>query len=382
MTQNDPFCSAAFADYWQHREMNVNGLKCTLHLPQVVRRQFDAQGNERVAGLPPGNARPAFAVDEYPASPDSWMHGSSKASSYFVPVVAERGMWLDFTNNRGHTHDVAVVVSVQGINPLTGQKSDPIRMEQYRHKCPIHGTEFGQDLFCKECGYKWHPQNYVASTGSMPLWIDGFRTEDGVVRQWYFTEEECKGIAHQVIGDDKVYAIGIAFYLSKEAKPRPKYRGTRSFLSAGGGGLESMMMPKGIGASKLGSPSYGAAMPASYGGSDDFELLASCSLSAAMPAGSTMDSLEVPESMELLGGSLESLKADIEETQTKLEIGAGAKIDQQISRDPKNLDYWEDEPAGFIYINYCDVATAQRILGAGKRQEKSEGFLSGLEIKD
>jgi len=43
---------------------------------------------------------------------------------------------------------------------------------------------------------------------------------------------------------------------------------------------------------------------------------------------------------------------------------------------------WQDEPAGMIYINYCDVATAERILAAGQRKQKAEGFLSGVQLKD
>jgi hypothetical protein len=74
--------------------------------------------------------------------------------------------------------------------------------------------------------------------------------------------------------------------------------------------------------------------------------------------------------------------AEIEEAQTLLEIGAGAKIHQTIHADANNLEHWQNEPAGFIYVNYCDEDTSERILSAGKRQEASDGFLSGLNIKE
>lgn len=381
--------------------MDVNGLKMTLHMPDVVKRIMKADGTEGVASLPPSAPRPAFAVDEYPACPDNWMHGSATESSYFVPIIEEKGMWLDFTFNEMHEYDVAVLVSVQGINPLTGEKSDPIRLEQYREMCPKHQKSFKQDLYCEDCNFKWSPQNYITTTATgYRLWIDGFRTENGVVRQWYFTEEECKGVAHQIIGDDKVYAIGVVFYLSKKPKPRPKRATRRSFLCGGLGGSYGAMT-KGITASSMG---------ANYN-SDDLTLLSADVSHVGSKLSCTTDMSEVPESylvsmdcgglesMDDYGAmeaslsaglsapsiddiALESVKADVEETQKRLEIGAGAKINQIIGRDVNNLDYWRDEPAGFIYINYCDVETAEKIIAAGKRQEKSEGFLAGLDIKD
>ena len=74
--------------------------------------------------------------------------------------------------------------------------------------------------------------------------------------------------------------------------------------------------------------------------------------------------------------------ASIEKSAKKLEIGAGAKIHQKIGADPEKLDFWQDEPAGMIYINYCDISTAERILAAGQRQQKAEGFLAGVNLKD
>jgi hypothetical protein len=74
-------------------------------------------------------------------------------------------------------------------------------------------------------------------------------------------------------------------------------------------------------------------------------------------------------------------QASIASTQKMLEIGAGAMIRQKINRDPQELDYWNEEPEGFIYVNYCDVATAQKIIEAGTREELEEGFLSGLNTK-
>lgn len=329
----------------QNKIMSVNGLTTVFNMPEAVERKFDRSGNERVASLPPYAQQVVYSVDEFPACPDSWMHGSATESSYFVPVKEGKGMWLDFSQNRGHpTHEVAIVPSIQGINPITGLPSDPIRLEQYKDKCPKHDVKFKQDRYCDTCGYKWPAQNYLTTTNkkNSHLWIDGFRAEDGVVRQYYLTEEDCKSVAGQVMGHDKkVYAIGIAFYLSKNPKPVPPRRRASVTRSWG-------MTPKGY---------------------------------------ASMHCNEQPESVFMAACSLEpeektSGGIDIESRQKKLEIGAGAKINQKIDQDPNNLDYWQEEPAGFIYINYCDQATADRIIKAGKRKEKTEGFLAGLELKD
>ena len=64
----------------------------------------------------------------------------------------------------------------------------------------------------------------------------------------------------------------------------------------------------------------------------------------------------------------------------KLEIGAGALINQKVYRDTRDIDFWEDEPAGMLYVNYCDMETLNKILEAGERQKKSEGFMDGLTV--
>jgi hypothetical protein len=228
--------------------MNVNGLKCAFHMPAALLPKFKknpdgSNGDELVQNLPKGSPRFAFPVDEYPACPTSWMNGSAKASSYWLPARPGCGMWLDFNYNYEHSHHVAVVVSIQGVNPITGQQTKALRLEQYRDKCPVHDLPFGQDRFCEQCGYKWDAQNYISNNNTPRglFWMDGFRGEDGVVRQYLFTEETCKGVASNIIGEDRVFAIGIAFYLSKEPKTvKPlapelaaynEYKGTSSFFS-------------------------------------------------------------------------------------------------------------------------------------------------------
>lgn len=428
-------------------EMSVNGLKATFHMPEAVARQVNGDGTERVAPLPRGNPRPAFKVDEYPACPASWEHGSAKASSYFVPTVANKGLWLDFNANRQHTHEVAVVVSIQGVNALTGQKTMPIRLEQYRENCPVHNVAFKQDRFCEKCKHNWPAQNYIASTATPHgfLWLDGFLSKDGVVRQWIFTEEEMKGVASQIIGKERVPAIGIAFYLSKNPKPprpaqilRGGFAGPTLGSKWGSPGVFGMTSGKIGSVNNLSTPDW-------YGNEESISY--TCSVGPAGPSGpsggvvgavgaqgfETLASV-TPEVEEKTSGGIPLPDADDgsrgisgspasarrrrrgpggssagsykrsatgpgspgyemnktfnrqyavpipEEKVKKLEVGVGAKIDQTIHADPQSLDYWQEEPAGFIYINYCTLADAAAIIAAGKREEKADGFLDGLKL--
>jgi len=368
--------------------MSVNDLSTTLHMPQALERQFN--GEQEIAhSLPPSRHILAFSVDRFTAAPTNWMNGSSKASSYFVPVEEGHGLWLDLNSLYNHTHHVAAVISIQGINPVTGKKSDPIRLEQYKENCPVHNIAFKANNFCDKCKYSWPTQNYLSTTGTPNglLWLDGFRTEDGSIRQWIFTEEQIKGVAKQIIGNDRVFAIGVAFYLSKEEKPKPAVRiANRSVYS---------MPEKYYSASSLDWSSDTATdyAPATYNvnissttglpGSTslvgqsmgpEYEVKTSGGIMKAASKGMTTNSVRSPaakkETKRVRGGK----------KNTKLEIGAGALIAQEVYKDPYSLDFWTDEPAGFIYINYCNYEQVAEILTAGEREEKSEGFLDSLNL--
>lgn len=380
----------------RNTEMSVNGYKATLHLPKAVRRVINPDGTEAIAALPPGAPRPAFVVDEYPACPTGWMHGSGNASSYFIPIEAEHGMWLDFNANVYNTHHVALVISVQGINPVTGLKADPIRLEQYRNNCPIHNVAFTQDRFCAECKRKWPAQNYIATTGTPNgyLWLDGFMTEEGVVRQWFFTEEEAKGVAAQLIKQERVHAIGIAIYRSKAPKPpvtRQILRGSYSLYSG-----DITIGCAGASWNKLSSPSYECQNLASVeqfsmGCNDGAFINNSTSglekeIKTGGPIPTTPHKASHLNSKLILGSrktrGLNRESAEIEKNAKKIEVGAGARINQTIYQDPENLDFWEETPVGFIYINYCQNEDAKKILAAGRREDKTEGFLDGLKLSN
>ena len=434
--------------------MKIKEFEGVLHTPRKL-DQIIRNGKEIPQTLPPRSAMSAYPVDSYPACPDSWMNGSDVAGSYFVGVEEDKGMWLDFNPCCDLDRDVAIVISIQGVNPITGKKTDALRLEQYKSKCPVHDIPFQQDNYCPECEFDWPDQNYLATTGTPlgNLWLDGFRRPDGTVRQYIFTEEEMKGIASQIIGKDKVYAIGIAFYYSKEKKPITAPRA--SFRSGNVSVINAEYLPKSktmdmiFGGSDMitggdvsddypldddcldfcedavnyscdnitvkymngpsGSAGGSADMGSVTGGSAEMGSTTSGSLSGgtcspsyskytkcAPPTGlnkrkgplRVQGGIVTPESANgtkgLVANSVPRATASsnvkpVKPTK-KLEIGAGALINQKVYRDTKTIDYWEEEPASMLYINYCDMTTLNDILEAGKIKKKSEGFMDGLTV--
>lgn len=358
---NQPFDSRL--DALGNARMTVNGLACTLNLPPALKSKHGADGEEQDWGLPPYGQRPAFNVDEFDkACPVSWMRGDAKSSSYFVPVKSEHGLWLDFNGNLGHTHHLAVRVSMQGVCAITALVTkDRMRLEQYREKCPKHDLVFGAERFCKDCNFKWPAQNYLASTGTPNglFWLDGFRAKDGRVRQFVFTEETARGVAAQVIGEDRVFAIGIAFFLSKEPKPLPlpgsHYRGGHH---VGYGHAESIFCLDG----------------GLFAG-DTLSYNAGPVVKGQLESPTTMHG---PAVRRTRGSAAVRAFAPVK----RLEVAAGARIQQEVYPDPQDLAFWQDEPAGVLYVNYCDEETARAILSQGRedRTARGEGPLAALRV--
>jgi len=378
-----------------------------------------------VNSLPPCAKVRAYETDCYVGAPKDWMRGNGKDRSYFVPVQADRGLWLDFNRVRHHKKHVAVLVSIQGLNPVTGMPLKGMKLEQYDKDCPVHNHAFEKDRFCKDCGFNWPKQNYLCTTGTPGglMWIDGFRGADGTVRQYYFTPETMKGVAAQILGEKRVFALGVAFFLSKTDKPEEP---RRSFAPSGYGNM-SLGILKGyvappndgldymavddhlIGTSNcsdtsanwvsnsnptayscnLGEATKSGAKSMNVSASSEAMLMASKALSAK-PRG-MMSSKGASMARSLNAASLSVPVAAAEPVYdaetieraaaaTRLEIAAGEKIDQKIFDDPQSLDFWEPEPAGTIYINYCPSDLVDEILKLGEVGAHSDGFLQKLKV--
>jgi hypothetical protein len=394
------------ADY----QMTVNGLSVGLNMPEALKTSGTGE-TEFVHSLPPYRPRRAYLVDEYPACPDSWMRSSGRVKSYFVPVLKDAGLWLDFNGCWSHAHYAAIVVSVQGINAVTGLPCKDPQLEQYRDECPKHKEAFGPDRLCKKCNFKWPKQNYLsgASTPYGSLWLDGFRAEDGKVRQYVFTESEARSVAKAVIGGDRVHALGISFFLSKEAKPKPQQNITRSYHTLTAPHVDTMMIDNSLSFGPIGcegdSGPSGDNIVTSWGAS----LSSSASNDAGnitYSAGSTekysADLIPLKGTMKSAGGMKRSLDAKPRATASvnmmsmkkslmsapgasipkinmvqQLEVAAGARINQQVYDDQHDLEFWQKEPDGLIIINYCSAEDALKIINAGKVDVSgsNEGFL-------
>lgn len=396
--------------------MTINGMSVGLNMPDALKSSGSGEA-EFVHSLPPYRPRRAYLVDEYPACPESWLRSSGRIKSYFVPVVKDAGLWLDFNRCWSHAHHAAIVVSVQGINAVTGLPCKDAQLEQYRDECPKHKKAFGPDRFCKECNFKWPKQNYLsgASTPYGQLWLDGFRAEDGKVRQYVFTDSKVRSVAKAVIGEDRVHALGISFFLSKEAKPKPQHNITRSshFMSfAPGIGTEELDQSLFDGA-PIATASAGPCGPAgpvgdmwskSLGGTisnhvDPDSITYSASLStdnctkgipmksAKIGAGMKKSSLGASASkgsnmMSPKRGLISAPGASIPHINMvqQLEVAAGARIDQQVYDDQHELEFWQKEPDGLIIINYCTAEDAMKIINAGKVDitGSKDGFLQKI----
>lgn len=344
--------------------MSSGALRCTLNNPKAL------QG-DGLHSLPPYHQKQAFLVDKFPACPQNWVRSEGNLKSYFVPVTEGHGMWLDFNHTlQSNPYDVALVVSVQGINAITGLPCSDTHLEQYVESCPKHGTKFGPDRFCAKCNYKWPKQNYLCSTGQPlgQLWIDGFRAADGVIRQYVLTLDKMRGVANAIVGENRVFAIGVSCFLSKQQRPRPthKHRGAVyapyvvSYKGSGDLGWDAE--------SPISSDSLDKGMQLYSGG------VVKCSNHTA--TSSDLLSFTSP------GGCLGAPKGRSIIEVASVEVAAGSKIDQKFYDDPNGLDFWQDSPDSVLVINYALEADVGRILAGGEvnLEGSPEGFLQGLPV--
>lgn len=389
--------------------MTCNNMAAGLNLPPALKSQ--GEGDKEVhQGLPPNAPRKAFLVDEYPACPDSWPRSNGRIKSYFVPVVANRGLWLDFNQSLSRVaQHVAIVVSCQGVNAITGLPCHDPALEQYLDKCPKHKEDFGPDRLCKKCGFKWPKGNYLSSTGTPGglLWLDGFRSEDGTVRQYVFTESAMRSVAAAIVGKDRVFAIGISYFLSKTERPKPQVLGRYSLADSGGmKGIAddtqySCFMSSTTDMDDSAGPIACAAGPSAslYDGAPKKAFLGNMTKSAGNPCNeksitanantSWSEKISARPKGRLMSPGVDrsivdhsAILAKKVQNVKQLEIAAGAKISQRIFDDPNGLDFWQIEPTAMIVINYCTEEDAERIISAGRvdLSGNPEGFLQQVPV--
>ena len=181
---------------------------------------------EQIHPLPQGSPLFVYPSDAFKKYPETWMKGPGV---FVVPVRPDKGLWFNFRMNS--EANTAVIMTVKGCNPITGLPTSGFHLERYDERCPKHGCNFQADRFCPDCGYKWPDRGYLSG---LPCWWDGFRSDDGSVRQFYFTEDELKDIATHMIGKDSVVpAFGFAFYSPKERRPEIQISTRGAYYSNG-----------------------------------------------------------------------------------------------------------------------------------------------------
>jgi len=367
--------------------MKSGPARCVFNMPGALKALMSG-GQEIAHGLPQHRRRRAYLVDKYPACPKSWDRSTGNMASYFVPIVNGSGMWLDFNETLKYAgNHVAVVISVQGVNPLTGLECTDMQLEQYTECCPTHKTKFGPDRLCTTCNFRWPKQNYIATTGTPDglFWLDGFRAPDGVIRQYLLTTEKARGVANAIMGEKRVFAIGLAFFLSKEPRPKPQPRRksdgvTLNWCGPIGGGLKS----------------YEDAPIGSDGGCDDTVYYTSTMNSTLGDAGSKglisgAKGLPGMKGEHGFDGPIASASAPMARrfaiggqsvNVQKVEVAAGAQVRQIIYDDPFTLDYWVTSPESVILVNYALEVDVEEILKGGEIDVSGspEGFLQKIPV--
>jgi hypothetical protein len=395
--------------------MTSGEMKVGFNMPEAL--SDNSNGN----GLPPYAKRSSYLVDEYPGCPQDWPRSEGSQISYFVPVQKGKGMWLDFNECMKGVYDVAIVISIQGINAITGLPTEDTALEQYKEECPKHKVKFGPHRFCEQCGHRWPKQNYLSTTATPDghLWLDGFRSGDGKVRQYILTEERLRGVANAIVGERRVHSIGISFFLSKNQSGRNVYRGNLRSSVMGGfnhsTSKRNLIMGLGTGVID-GQPNFFNPVhtPINWGnppvtsasftgtsgmtGTSEIYHLKACNSGpvSAHAAGSstnldcargikksyepvcTMDCMTVSSEAEVK--SEPNIKAETPNPAVKLEVGAGAVINQRIYDDPNDLDFWRDKPDTVMIINYANEEIVTDILSKGKKDVtgSEEGFLENI----
>lgn len=340
------------------------------HARIMLARRLDG---EAAHGLPPGDPTPAYPVWRYKGCPESW---SRRGDAFFVPIPLGDdgkgpGMWYDWTDNALGAYDCAVIPSTTGMNPITGQKTDALRLERYDQFCPVHNVAFEAERFCSTCAFRWPSQNYVASPNV--LWWDGFRRPDGTVRQFSFSDDIMqRDVGVAVLGQDRVPAFGFAFFRAKTERPEP-VRQLRHQMFASHELVEVM----GIGMTLGGEPK-------SADIAWDSKPLKT--MLGGLPSGGIRDERtrggapRTTRALPIIRRAAASVQREVE--REVVAVGAGARITQDLRPDPKRLDEWRNEPDAVITVHFVAEEQAIAILEGPQyeRNEAPEGFLQRANV--
>lgn len=363
---------------------------------------------EGVHGLPQGTGIKAYETSFFPSAPRHWLR---EKGCYVVPVSKEWGLWFNWTMN--DMCNTAIVSSVKGMNPVTGQKMTGVALEDYINKCPIHDLAFGvnptnamETLFCSECGYSWPHHNYVSHPNT--LWWDGFRQPDGTVRQFFFTEDEERDVASAVIGkENTVPAFGFAFYKTKTARRGWAYTnryapgeiGVSGCAGNGNLGGNYNFYDQMVELDKYHKWSQkekyrggrGLLRSSGYFSGTNYEDSTNTIYTNSTFTGSNLDNQQAKylagQSESLMscnvgGAGAQEFKSEERVETTYLSrdvsVGAGAQINQSLQKDNDGIAAFKSEPESCIRVYFCFIEHFNEIVKGGLSlpMERKRGFLA------
>lgn len=332
-----------------------------------------------IHGLPPGHPIDVYPVDAFKKPLDNWLKGTG---NYVVPVNSEDALWFDWTGN--DQMNTAVLPTVKGMNPITGRRTNGHILERYEDKCPEHGIKFSDGLYCEKCDFKWPVQNYIAYPNT--LWWDGFRSADGKVRQFFFTEDLARSIPELIIGkEDTIPAFGFAFYRTKVARVMTG----GSFRTYSQTGIYNCLdnvktISKDtinfnyfkLSGSDISCRDSAAldSMSINYCNSSA-QLLGAMSTQTCACAVSTCADNSVETKLSLQKAKQKKVKAEVG-------VGAGAEISQDVEVDFLKLTDWEEKPASIMRLYFIFVEQFEDIKSKGLRDliGQKDGYLTGLPV--
>ena len=398
--------------------MDINGFQACIMQAEKL------QDCGRAHGLPPGEAVKVYPIETVPGAPEHWKRENG---CYIVPVNPNCGLWFNWTMN--DALNTAIVCSVKGMNPITGQAMEGAQLEAYLEKCPIHGEKFMNSRHCPKCGFDWPTQNFISAPNT--LWWDGFRQPDGKVRQFFFSADEARDIASLVIGKENTLpAFGFAFYKPKVVRAKPQevikyipgqdihhyhydtwgywqwwynqnhYHYHTHYSNPVFGDVEKhVMFPNNYTSNHLndGGTSW---MVSNNSLSADGSFGDGLSCSVGAKGVESNETLSVRSKSVLRSNALHENDSDeksfsapsaapmvtMANMNATVAVGAGAEIAQDLRPDALGIEGWQEKPSGVIRLYFCfqDQFNQYVKRGGGVKElkKRKQGFLQGLPVGD
>jgi hypothetical protein len=378
---------------------------CTMKYKGYSARIMEAERltGDSVHGLPPGSPLSVYPMDVFVKIPGNWMKGPGV---FLVPVKPNKGLWFNWTMNSAI--NTAVIPTVKGCNPITGLQTTGFHLEKYETKCPKHNCDFLAERFCPECNYNWPDRNYQSMS---PSWWDGFRADDGTVRQFFFSEDELRDIATGLIGkENTVPAFGFAFYSPKERRPEVQatFNSTMIYPYANAWGVSETYdySQKSLNGYLKTHDAPSAIYSCSVNNVDSSNAPVAC---AADPCagGASVDSVSEEKTAGTLKMKLRSSTSDgsggrsanlLSAAQSprgscdrsfsanvpvkEVSVGAGSRISQSLNVDPYSIDSWRDTPDSVMTIYFVFQEKFNEIIAGGLKdlEGSKEGMLSNCIV--